>query len=197
MENNKYPLQIYTYTPNNKQETNSYKTPSQIQSKEQKWVNFTYRGKETKTITRIFKNINIKISYRTNNNIQTLLHQRQIQTDKYSASGIYKLTCPDCGKAYVGQTGRSFHKRYKEHNLSYRKNKTDSNFAKHMIDNDHTFPPIEEALRILEFHKKSMHMNTLERYHIHKEAHQNNHLNDQHTVPHNKIFEIIQKNESE
>ena len=192
MENNKYPSQSYTYRPNN----NSNKIPTQMQSKEQKWVNFTYIGKETNIITRIFKNTNVKISYRTNNNTQNLLHQRQTQTDKYLASGIYKLTCPDCGKAYVGQTGRSFYTRYKEHNLSYRTNKSNSNYAKHMIDNNHTFPPIEEALYILEFHKKSMHMNTLERYHIHKEAHQNNHLNDQHTVPHNKIFQIIQKNEN-
>ena len=93
------------------------------------------------------------------------------------------------------QTGRSFYKRYKEHNLSYRTNKMNSNYTQHLIDNDHTFPPIDKALHILEYHKKNMHMNTLERYHIHKEAHQNNHLNDQHTVPRNKKIEIIQKNE--
>jgi hypothetical protein len=38
-------------------------------------------------------------------------------------------------------------------------------------------------------------MNTVERFHIYKEAYHNNHLNDQHTVIQNKIFEAIQKNE--
>jgi hypothetical protein len=34
-------------------------------------------------------------------------------------------------------------------------------------------------------------MNTLEKYYINKEAMRDNHLNDQHTVTHNKIFEVI------
>jgi hypothetical protein len=38
-------------------------------------------------------------------------------------------------------------------------------------------------------------MNTLERFHIYREAYHNNYLNDQHTVLQNEIFEAIQKNE--
>jgi len=35
-----------------------------------KWVIFTYIGKETTYITKIFKHTNIKIAYLTNNTIQ-------------------------------------------------------------------------------------------------------------------------------
>jgi len=35
--------------------------------------------------------------------------------NKKTLSGIYRLSCPDCNIAYVGQTGRDFHTRYKEH----------------------------------------------------------------------------------
>lgn len=39
----------------------------------------------------------------------------RIYEDKYLASCVYQLTCLDCFKQYVGQTGRHISKRYKEH----------------------------------------------------------------------------------
>jgi len=33
----------------------------------------------------------------------------------YNRSGIYKLTCMTCNKAYVGHTSRNLRQRYKEH----------------------------------------------------------------------------------
>jgi hypothetical protein len=38
-----------------------------------------------------------------------------------------------------------------------------------------------------------LYLNTLERFYIHKEATQDNHLNDDHAVVPNKIFRAIQK----
>ena len=72
---------------------------------------------------------------RTKNSIQnTLMNKKQItnNTDKYTHSGVYKLSCPDCNKAYVGQTGRSFLTRFKTSNQS-------SNYAKHFTEHTHTF----------------------------------------------------------
>jgi hypothetical protein len=43
-----------------------------------------------------------------NNTIINLLKQRDPILDEFSSSGLYKLTCPDCHKAYMGQTGRQF-----------------------------------------------------------------------------------------
>ena len=68
----------------------------------QKWATFTYIGKETTRITNLFKHTNIKIAFRTNKTIQKLLTHSCYTKDKYSASGIYKLTCSECNKAYVG-----------------------------------------------------------------------------------------------
>ena len=53
----------------------------------------------------------LKIAMRTNNSIQNILmNNKQLtnNTDKYTHSGVYKLSCRDCNKAYVGQTGRIF-----------------------------------------------------------------------------------------
>jgi hypothetical protein len=63
------------------------------------------------------------------------------------------------------------------------------------FDNARYFAPIDSSMHILEFQKKSKHMNTLERYYIYKETYLNNHLNDQHTIIQNKIYEIISSNE--
>jgi len=32
---------------------------------------------------------------------------------------VYKLTCPDCNKTYVGQTGRSFLAQFNEHKAAF------------------------------------------------------------------------------
>ena len=49
--------------------------------------------------------------------------------DKYTRSEAYKLTCPDCHKAYVGQTGRSFLERFNEHKSAFKINSHTSNYA--------------------------------------------------------------------
>jgi hypothetical protein len=51
-------------------------------------------------------------------------------------------------------------------------------------------------MQILQHHRKSAHLNTLERFYIHKEAATDNHLNDEHTVLPNKIFDTIMRIEN-
>jgi hypothetical protein len=57
-------------------------------------------------MTTLLKHTNLKTAYRTNNSIESDLEPKVQTTNKYLASGVYKLTCADCGKPYVGQTGR-------------------------------------------------------------------------------------------
>ena len=71
----------------------------------QKWASFTYVSKDTTYITNLFKKTDMKIALRTRNTIQKRLMQKHMTPDKYTRSGAYKLTCPDCDKAYIGQTG--------------------------------------------------------------------------------------------
>jgi len=73
-----------------------------------KCVTFTFIGKETNFITNLFRKTNLKIAFRNNSTIQSLLKHKQQVPDIYTQSGVYKLKCPDCNKAYVGQTGRAF-----------------------------------------------------------------------------------------
>jgi hypothetical protein len=63
--------------------------------------------------TNIFKNTNLKISYRVNNTIQNILKTRIPNNDKYKKSGIYSLKCNTCNKYYIGQTGQLEDKLYR------------------------------------------------------------------------------------
>jgi hypothetical protein len=59
---------------------------------------FTYVGMESTYITKIFQNTNVMIAYLTHNSIQENLVSKTHIPRKFSANGVYKLTCPDCGK---------------------------------------------------------------------------------------------------
>jgi hypothetical protein len=52
-------------------------------------------------------------------------------------SGIYELRCDDCSAVYIGQTGRKFKERMKEHEASFRKENCISLFAKHLVEKKH------------------------------------------------------------
>jgi len=161
-----------------------------------KWACFTYVGKETSYITNIFRKTDLKITFRTNNTIESLLSSKNHTLEKYSLSGVYRLTCPDCHKAYIGQTGRRFAARFKEHEAAFGNNGHSSNFAKHLIEEGHSFGPIHNILQVLHYHRKGAHLNTLERFHIHTDTAANNHLNDNHTILPNAIFDTLAKEQN-
>ena len=70
-----------------------------------KWASFTYIGRETSYITHFFRQTDLKIALRTKNTIGNLLTHENPTRDIYSQSGAYKLSCSNCNKAYIGQTG--------------------------------------------------------------------------------------------
>jgi hypothetical protein len=85
LKNNHYNQQIIH--TNQKQNHNTKET------QKQKWTIFTYFGTDTRTITKLFKNTNIKISFRTTNTIKKHLRPKQQITDPYNNSGVYQSNC--------------------------------------------------------------------------------------------------------
>jgi hypothetical protein len=71
----------------------------------------------------LFKNTNIKPAFKTKNTVRKHLFSKQFTTEKYENPGIYKLKCMDCPQQYIGQTGRNFKTRYKEHVRDIRNNR--------------------------------------------------------------------------
>jgi hypothetical protein len=53
-------------------------------------------------------------------------------------SGIYQLQCGECPLKYIGQTGRTFKARYREHINAIKANKQQhSKFAQHILETTH------------------------------------------------------------
>jgi len=172
-----------------------YKKHNGEENTKKRWAKFTYTGKETRYITKLFRKSNIGIAYTTRDNLRHLLHHRQTNTTQntYNRNGVYKLTCTECDKQYIGQTGRPFHVRYKEHAREYKYASNKSNYAKHLLDNKHTMEPIEKCMTVLHTTRKGPLLNALERFYIYHATQNDTQLNDKSTVTPNPIFDTIIK----
>ena len=103
-----------------------------------KWAIFTYTGRETLFITKIFKKTKVKITFSTNNTVKKLLSEKPEQTTSiFDKSGIYQLECPTCSMRYIGQTGRPFRTRYQENLRAFKYNNYKSKFAQHLLEKQH------------------------------------------------------------
>jgi hypothetical protein len=53
-------------------------------------------GNETRHITKLFKNTNVKPAFKTTNTLLKHLFPKQRIIDVYDKSGVYKVKCADC-----------------------------------------------------------------------------------------------------
>ena len=141
------------YTPRGPPPPPPYQKPEDHPAK-RRWATFTNTGKETTFITKLFKHTDIRVAFRTNNNLLRHLTLRPHNQDIDTQSGVYRLTCPYCGKAYVGQTGRDFKTRFDEHKRSFRHDAQTSKYAQHLTTHQHTFGNIQDTMEILQHQKK-------------------------------------------
>jgi hypothetical protein len=95
LNNNNYPQNTIQRIPKPSEKNNIQK---------RKWTTFTYFRPEVKTITKLFKNTEVGISYITKNNIKHLLRINENRNDKYNLSGVYQLQCAECPLKFIGQT---------------------------------------------------------------------------------------------
>jgi len=141
LHNNSFPIKLHKPpTPNLDKQTTTHTT--------QKWTSFTYISKKTSYITNIFKPTDLRITFHAH--------------DKYSVSGVYKLTCPGCHKTC--RTNRK--------TVLHLLQRTLDSVAQpqHLIEEAHSFGPMNNIMEILQCHKKGAHLNTIEKFHIHTEA---------------------------
>ena len=72
-----------------------------------------YMGKTSHKLQCILKTVNIEVRHRSSNKLHSSLHTRKDRKHKNTQPGVYKIPC-ECGKVYIGKTGRSFNTRNKE-----------------------------------------------------------------------------------
>jgi hypothetical protein len=115
-------------------------------------------------ITKLFKDTNLKIAFKTPSTIDKLLNEKQ-ETNSYGQSGIYKITCQSCYKIYIGQTGRHL-TRYKEHIRNIRLNKDESTFDQHILNKGHQYGPMTKIIGMVEHAKKCNLLNIKENFYV-------------------------------
>jgi hypothetical protein len=114
---------------------------------------FTYSGKETRKITRLFKDTNIKIAFQTKNTIQNIL-RHHTQTNKYNGNGVYQMKCMSCPLKCIGQTGISFNTRYKEHIRDINYNNSNSGYSSHILKTGHQYGSITDTTKVIKTPQK-------------------------------------------
>jgi hypothetical protein len=171
LHNNQYNINKRNKRPKKKNAQND------TQQQKAKWATFTYNGKEVRKITKLFRDTQIKITFRTRNSIQIILRHKPLN-DKYSRSGIYQIKCLDCPLKYIGQTARTFNIRYKNHMQAIGDSNNNYRYSNQILNTGHTYGTINDTMDIIRKEKTGKHFNTLKKYHIHKISEDNLQMND-------------------
>jgi hypothetical protein len=91
----------------------------------------------------------------------------------------------------VGQTGRNFNTRYKEHIKDIKNNVDKSKYAAHILDCNHEYGPIEEVMEVLKVENKGAYLDSYEKLHIYKAAKQGSIINETLFNQSNALFELL------
>jgi hypothetical protein len=81
--------------------------------------------------------------------IKHLLKINENKNDNYNLRGVYQLQCADCPLKYMGQTGRTFKIRFREHIIGIKNNGLNSIFAQHVLDTTHKYCTMDKTMKIL------------------------------------------------
>jgi len=140
------------------------------------WARFSSCSRETRAITKAFKNIKIKVIYSTKNTFQKLLmgNHHLPEKSKYVKSGIYQIICPTCNMKHTGQTGRAFNTRFRERLRESKNGYVKSRFAQQLLENRHAIGPMNDIMDTLFFTNKGRLMDAVESFYIFRETKLNN-----------------------
>lgn len=100
-------------------------------------ITLPYIGLTSHKLQRIFSQAQVKTFHTAPNKIQASLHTHKDKQDTQAKAGVYRIPC-ECGKVYIGETGRNVSTRIKEHQAHGRLGHLDkSAIIKHSQEQDH------------------------------------------------------------
>lgn len=148
-----------------KQKLKMYTSLSAVAQTPDKYTCLPYFGNLSEKVAHNIRKAGIKVSFKSQNSLRKMLSSKT-HTDLLEKSGVYSLHCHDCEAKYIGQTGRTFNTRIKEHIHAWKHNSCKSHFANHLLQTGHTFDPHTD-IHILEIENHYHTRLTLENLHIH------------------------------
>ena len=102
------------------------------------YVTLPYISGITDALRRILQKQNIRVATKPLKTLQRIFPSPKHQIPPEQRTNVvYNIPCSDCPWSYVGETGRSFETRKKEHIRSVKNCKKGSNIAKHAWDLNH------------------------------------------------------------
>jgi hypothetical protein len=131
-----------------------------------KWHRILYLDDFSQKVCKKLPKDRIKIANYNKSSLRSLLSHTKDRIPCEEKSGVYKLKC-ECGAIYIGQTGRKFQERVKEHQACVRNQKMNSQFAKHLIENNHRS---DFNFEILHVESKGYRLDALEQLEIFNSA---------------------------
>lgn len=192
---------IYNMIRNIKRKKNQNQEHNKERKKKEKFISIPFNTTLNRTTRKTFQNSEYKIGFKTKNNafnmITNNINTNKEHQDIYDKSGIYKINCTDCEHFYIGQTGRSFKSRFKEHIQALKSNNRTSmksNFAEHLLSTNHNYTNLKNNMKILKVLNKGNRMDSTEEYFIYEENLKNpNHILNSQIPSRNPIFDQILK----
>lgn len=125
-----------------------------------KWRRIPYMGNISTKIANKLSKRNIRPAFYTQNNLGKLLKE-QPKMDRENRNGIYKWDCDTCSAVYVGQTGRAFGVRLKEH-----EKRENSTVFQHLKNENHVHS--KDNWKALHYVEKGKKMDSLEKLEINR-----------------------------
>ena len=136
------------------------------------------------------KSHQIKTSFTPPQKISAILPSVKDSIDSHKRKGaIYQIPCKNCNKIYIGETGRCFQTRQKEHKADVKKESKDqpqthrTALSKHAIAENHNFD--WDQSKILQFETDYHKRKFIETYYINKAT---NAINDKSSVQFSFIY---------
>jgi len=163
------------------------------QDKNKKWPIFTYISPQIRKITNLFRNTNIRITYKWRITIANRIKPPRDQTPAHNQWGIYLLTCNTCNLSYVGQTSRSLSIRYKERICYIRTNSPQSAYALHNLQNRHEYGPMDNTMTLLKRTNNRSLLLPYEQYHTQALHHNRKLIPEQSPGDTNPVFQAFIK----
>lgn len=160
----------------------------ETRNKQNKFKSLTFSGKPSIKLKKYLNKKQLTVAFKSKYTIGKFLKNSKPRQNKDSKSGVYQLNCGSCSKTYIGQTGRSFETRILEHKRSFINSKIDSNYATHLIEENHSF---NGNYKILHTENKGHKLNYLECLEINKLKNSGNLLNDQLDLNHSPLLNIF------
>jgi hypothetical protein len=87
------------------------------------------------------------------NTIQQTRPKKHEMTPDHNKSGIYKLLCKTCNKAYIGQTSHNLSLRFHEHIRYTKNNDPQSAYAQNIPQNIHEYGTLTDTSLLKPIHK--------------------------------------------